>query len=125
MIDFKPDRLGHCIYLSKQQIKQVAEMGIPVEVCPTSNVASTQCSLASFLPHIKEFEMFKHNTVICCDDTLLFNTNLSMELFEFSKAVEQYDNASLKEKLIRNVDAIFYDNDEYKQALKDELRTKY
>jgi len=85
-------------------------MNIPVEVCPSSNVASTQCSLASFLPHIKEFQNYNQNMVICCDDTLLFNTNLSMELFEFAKAVEKYDLDALKSQLIRNIDAIFYDN---------------
>jgi adenosine deaminase len=41
MIDFKPDRLGHCCYLNPEQLKQVVDLGIPIEVCPTSNVATT------------------------------------------------------------------------------------
>lgn len=40
MIDFKPDRLGHCCFLTKDQIKQVVDLEIPVEICPTSNVAA-------------------------------------------------------------------------------------
>ena len=63
--------------------------------------------------------------IVCCDDTLLFNTNLSMELFEFAKAVEKYDNEAIKRQLIRNIDAIFYDNDEFKMNLKREIETKY
>ena len=30
------------------------------------------------------------NLVICCDDTMLFNTNLSMEMFEFIKAAKYF-----------------------------------
>jgi len=51
---------------------------------------------------------------ICCDDTLIFNTNLSMELFEFCKAVERYDHQDIKHHMMRNIDAIFYDNEEFK-----------
>lgn len=48
--------------------------------------------------------------IICCDDTLLFNTNISMELFEFAKAVKITEVSDLKELLIKNVDAIFYED---------------
>ena len=108
MIDFKPDRLGHCCYLSNDQIKQVVDLNIPVELCPTSNVAATQCGLVSFLKHLQEFSRLNHNLVICCDDTLLFNTNISAELFEYAKAIKEYDPEKIKDLLIRNVDAIFY-----------------
>lgn len=112
MIDFGPDRLGHCCYLSKEQIKQVVKLSIPVEICPTSNVAATQCGLPQFLPHLKEFKKYENaNLIICCDDTFLFNTNVSMELFEYVKAMEIKEPEQIKNLLIRNVDAIFL-NDE-------------
>ena len=85
-------------------------MNIPVEICPSSNVATTQVGLVEFLPHMHEFQKYKHNMIICCDDTLLFNTNISMELFEFAKAVKITEVSDLKELLIKNVDAIFYDD---------------
>ena len=40
MISFKPDRLGHCCYLTDEQFALVHELEIPVEVCPTSNLAT-------------------------------------------------------------------------------------
>lgn len=108
MIDFGPDRLGHCIFLSPEQIKQVVDLGIPVELCPTSNVAGAQCAIVELLPHLKEFSKYEDaNIIVCCDDTLLFNTNLSMELFEYAKAVKMTESAQLKKHLIRNIDAIF------------------
>ena len=125
MLDFKPDRLGHCCFLNNDQIKQVVDAGIPVELCPTSNVAATQCGLVSFLKHLKEFSRLNHNLVICCDDTLLFNTNISAELFEYAKAVGLYELEDLKAMLIRNVDAIFLDGDEFKDELKAEIKDKY
>lgn len=119
MIDFKPDRLGHCCFLSKDQIKQVVDLNIPVEICPTSNVAATQCHLVPFLPQLKEFAQYNHNMIVCCDDTLLFNTNISMELFEYAKAVGMLDKEELKALVKKNVDAIFYDDEQYKGHLKD------
>ena len=102
------------------------ENKIPVEICPTSNVAATQCGLAQFLPHLKEFKKYEEaNLIICCDDTFLFNTNLSMELFEYTKAMGIQDNDNIKSQLIKNVDAIFSDDNDYKQRLKDEIFNKY
>ena len=48
-----------------------------------------------FLKHLVEFWKLKHNVIMCCDDTLLFNTNSSQELFEFAKAMK-VDAQSLK-----------------------------
>ena len=97
----------------------MVDLNIPVEICPTSNVAATQCNLVPFLPHLKEFAKYNHNMIVCCDDTLLFNTNISMELFEYAKAVGMFDKEELKALATRNVDAIFYDDEEYKDYLKN------
>lgn len=114
MIDFNPDRLGHCCFLTKEQIKQTVDMNIPVEICPTSNVSTTHSGLAQFLKHAQEYNRLDHNVIICCDDTLLYNTNLSMELFEYCKSFRIYDKEKIKQLLIKNVDAIFLDDPEFK-----------
>ena len=88
-------------------------------------MATTQCGLPAFLPHLKEFYNLGHNLVICCDDTLLFNTHISAELFEYAKAVGLYELEDLKAMLIRNVDAIFLDSEEFKNELKAEIKDKY
>ena len=38
MITFIPERLGHCIYLTEEEVKQVVDEKIPVELCLTSNL---------------------------------------------------------------------------------------
>jgi adenosine deaminase len=77
MIDFKPDRLGHCCFLSDDQMQQVVDANIPVEICPTSNLAA--CPLATglvkYLPHLLKLHNKGANIVICCDDTMLFSTH--------------------------------------------------
>lgn len=86
MIDFKPDRLGHCCYLSAKQLEEVHSLGIPVEVCPTSNLAVVPeaCRMVSQLPHLKKLVELQADFSICCDDTMLFSTCLSSELFEYA-----------------------------------------
>ena len=125
MIDFKPDRLGHCCYLTKEQIQQVVDLNIPVEICPTSNVAATQCGLVQFLKHLQEFARLKHNMIVCCDDTLLFNTNISAELFEFAKATQLHEKEDIKQMLIRNVEAMFCQDEEFKEEFKKEIKERY
>jgi adenosine deaminase len=87
MINFKPDRLGHCCYLTKEQLELVHELAIPVEVCPTSNLATVPDAgnLVSHLPHLMALHALNHNIIICTDDTMLFSTNISTELFEYAK----------------------------------------
>mmetsp|Transcript_2060 Transcript_2060/g.3645 ORF Transcript_2060/g.3645 Transcript_2060/m.3645 type:complete len:175 (-) Transcript_2060:278-802(-) len=125
MIDFAPDRLGHCCYLTKQQIKEVCDKNIPVEICPTSNVVATQCAMISMLPHLYEFKSHNHNLIVCCDDTLIFNTNQSMELFEFAKAAQIGSSEELKKLLSGNVDAIFYDNQQFKDSLRADIQASF
>ena len=91
-------------------------LGIPVEICPTSNMQTVQSGVINMLSHLNEFNKLKHNVVICCDDTskrhpyyneiVLFGTNISNEMFEYAKAVGG-DIKQIKELLLRNVDSIF------------------
>jgi len=37
ILDFRPDRIGHAIYLPDDVVKKLEEDPIPIEVCPTSN----------------------------------------------------------------------------------------
>lgn len=42
MLAFKPDRLGHALFLEPQHIRNVLDSGIPIEICPTSNRLTLQ-----------------------------------------------------------------------------------
>lgn len=58
-----------------------------------------------------------HNIIICTDDTMLYSTNLSTEMFEYIKAFN-VPAAEMKALLLRNVEAIF------DETCKDWLRAK-
>jgi adenosine deaminase len=75
---------------SDVQIEQVNTLGIPIEVCPTSNLsfAPSASGLVSRLPHLQQLVLLDHNIIICCDDTMLYSTNLSTEMFEFANAFQ-------------------------------------
>ena len=78
ILDFKPDRLGHCNYLSDTEFQKILEDRIPVELCPSSNIHTM--GLESVQDH--HFGMFwknRHPICICTDDTLLLDTTLSKE----------------------------------------------
>jgi len=79
-----------------------------VEICPTSNLAVVKeaRNLVMFLPHLKRFHELAHNITICTDDTMLFSTNISTELFEYCKAFD-VTSERLKEIMLKSVDAIF------------------
>lgn len=73
-------------------------------------MAATQCGLVQMLKHIHLFKKHKGNMIVCTDDTFLFNTNLSMELFEFCKAIDLHDASEIKQMLIRNLEGVFADD---------------
>jgi adenosine deaminase len=97
--------------MSVDEIRETARREIPVELCVSSNVATTQCGVPALLPHLKELYSLKHNLVICCDDTMLFGTNISNEMFEFAKAVNA-TTADLKQLLLRNAEGALFAMDE-------------
>ena len=66
--------------------------------------------MPALLPHLKEFYNLTHNLIICCDDTMLFGTNIANELFEFGKAVKA-TTRDLKAQLERNVNVIFAEDE--------------
>ena len=110
MIEFKPDRLGHCCFLNEDQLKWIHEQGIPVEVCPTSNLAVVKEALNEVgrLPHLKVLQDLNARFSICCDDTMLFSTNISTELFEYAKGF-RLTGKQLKERMELACEAIFDD----------------
>ena len=93
---------------TREQIHQVKLLGIPVEVCPSSNLACVLSAerIVNKMAHLIELVEIDHNIIICCDDTMLFSTNLSSEMFEFANGF-QVSSSELKARLLQNVDAIF------------------
>ena len=68
--------------MNDDQFNKIHELGIPVEVCPSSNKATMKLSVMSQLSSVKTLHKLGAVIIPCCDDTMLFNTNMMIQLFE-------------------------------------------
>jgi len=112
MISFKPERLGHCCFLSPMQLDKVINEGIHVEVCTTSNLAvcTDAMNLVANLRHLKHLHSAQASFSINTDDTMLFSTNLSTEWFEYAKAFN-LTCLQMRAQTLKAVDAAFCDEE--------------
>jgi len=122
MIDFKPDRLCDCYNLSKEQIKQIAELRIPLAMSPRPVKIDKSYNKPDRVNVFEWFRKLKHNLIVCCNNTLLYNTNISLELFEYAKEAEIYDEESLKLMLCENAEALFWDDEVYIEELQKKIK---
>lgn len=96
ILNFRPDRIGHCNYLSERCENLVKDLRIPMEICPSSNMATI--GLGSMVDHhFGKFYGFDHPIAICTDDTLLFDTDISKE---YKLVADAY---CLEEKDFKNI----------------------
>lgn len=105
ILDFKPTRLGHFNFRTKEQEERVLHERIPLELCPTSN------TLTMNLPNLTEhhFHIFythQHPLTICTDDSGLMNCSLSSELFAIAQTFH-LTKKQLYEFLLQTTNLIF------------------
>ena len=82
ILDFQPDRIGHGVCLSEDARLHILEKGIPVEVCLTSAYMAKMLKTRQDVhPWLLEYFRNGHPISIATDDPLVFNVNLSHELF--------------------------------------------
>lgn len=74
IIEFGPERIGHFLHFTEDQLQKVIEKGIVIEICPSSN--SHFCEGHNFLELLKG-GLRKYS--ICTDDILLCDSVLSQE----------------------------------------------
>jgi len=104
ILEFGPDRLGHFNYFDEKLLEMALKKKIPLEICPSSNV----CTLG--LKSLKEhhFGVFlkeKYPMSICTDDTGVFDTDLSKELYEMFRNFEM-NVKEVKEFLLRSLECV-------------------
>ena len=105
MIAFKPDRLAHGCYL-KENLSTIMGYSIPMECCPSSNYATLGLASYSKVPNVAEYLQCNYCFSINTDNTILFQTNISQEIYEimsaFKLSIEQ-----MRQIQLRSVDSIF------------------
>lgn len=79
ILEFRPDRLGHCSFLNELHKKKIKEFSIPIEICFSSNIMTM--GIRADQHHFKQLYEEKFKLALCTDDTLLFDTCLNKEFF--------------------------------------------
>jgi adenosine deaminase len=85
VLDFKPQRLGHCCVLSESSRRRMLESRIPLELCPTSNTLTLHLPDFSFHPQTQCWLQNGYPLAVCTDDSGVFNVTLTDELVLVSK----------------------------------------
>lgn len=108
ILQFGPDRLGHCVFLPKECENLIMHNKIPMEICPSSNMAG--CNIEHMSQHhFGIFYQVDHPMCVCTDDTLLFDTNLTKEL---ELVVQAYDlTINQVKNIIENTAAMAFTKD--------------
>lgn len=84
---FKPDRLGHFVCFSQNDLALVQNNRIPIEICPTSNLVTKAVDDISQHPFGRLFAM-NHPITLCTDDCGVFKISLSSEYCQISNAFQ-------------------------------------
>ena len=118
ILTFKPDRIGHFNYFNEEQLNKLIELKIPVETCPTSNKFTME--LNEYKEH--HFKIFMEREVpfcVCTDDTVVFDTDISQELYRICSAFDLSEDQA-KETINRSIDCIFEES--LKKSFKEKIR---
>merc|ERR1712096_7947 len=123
ILDFEPDRMGHCCKMGEEARERMYKSGIPIEVCPTSNVKTRCAPSYEDHPHRKHlFDKEKPTMIICTDDSGVFNIDLT---HEYMKLCHDASRDQVKELIRRGLSTIFLkdgkEKDDFVKAFKEEL----
>jgi aminodeoxyfutalosine deaminase len=116
------ERIGHGTSSAQdpELLAHLAQAGIPLEVCPSSNVATR--AVASLEEHpIRAFRDAGVRVTINSDDPPMFGTTLNRE-YEIAARLLDLDEQGVRDLAVAAVDAAFLD-DAAKQALRAGIET--
>jgi len=85
VLSLKPNRIGHACFLNSELREAMMNAKIPLELCLTSNVCTA--SVESYNDHhFEHFYAKEYPVCLCTDDMGVFDTTLSKEYVEASRA---------------------------------------
>ena len=119
-IEFGAARIGHGVRISEdaELMKLVAEKGIALEMCPTSNRITKACENMEAYP-IREFISRGIKVTVNTDDMAICRTTLADE-FEYIEKMYSITEQEKKNLLLNAAEAAFC-SDEYKSELKEKI----
>jgi len=120
-IDLGTERIGHGVYLHKDPTLEahVVELGIPLEVCPTSNLQVSGI-MDSYADHpLKRYFDLGIPVTLNTDNRLMSHVDLSHEYKVVAKAFD-WGEAEIRKLAETSITASFA-NDEVKATLLDEI----
>jgi adenosine deaminase len=121
LIECKPMRMGHGIYVNEKGVKLMNKYNIDCEICLTSNIVSR--SIDKFDNHpIAANKNYKGKLFFCCDDKGLFRTCLTNELFiainNYYKDLDESKQKNIIKKLCLNgINASFLEDNIKKELI--------
>lgn len=120
VLEMGANRIGHGVYLHKDPAteKQVAEQGIPLEVCPTSNLQISGI-MESYADHpLKRYFDLGIPITLNTDNRLMSDIDLTHEYQAVADAFG-FDEQQIRQISLNGIEAAFAP-----ESVKDELRTK-
>ena len=119
ILNFKPDRLGHALWLDDECTGKIGREKIPVEICPTSNLRTLELSVHSQHPTLQRWLQMNHPISICTDDSGVFNTNITNE---YRILAREFDLTSAQIlSIARNTIEQIFECEEVKESLQKEF----
>ena len=86
MLAFRPDRLGHALWLAPGWVASLLGDPAPIEVCPTSNLATLELDDLRAHPTLGRWLREGYPVCLCTDDPGVFATSLSAEYLRVARA---------------------------------------
>lgn len=123
LLNYGIDRVGHFYHFEENEIDFVKENGIMIETCPSSNFLTNE--LTSVKEHVLG-RFIEDNMLfsICTDDLLLFDQELSEEIFLVSQNFD-FGLDRIRDMSLNAVDKSFLREDVVKASLKREIEEAY
>lgn len=118
---FKPERVGHYVYATDEEIDTLKSYGGLVEICPTSNIITGEMEHLGLHP-VAKFVEKDVKFSICTDDLLLFDKNVSEEIYYISEAhPEIFDLDRIQKCQVDAIECSFLKDDVLKQKILKEI----
>mmetsp|Transcript_30676 Transcript_30676/g.62370 ORF Transcript_30676/g.62370 Transcript_30676/m.62370 type:complete len:383 (-) Transcript_30676:143-1291(-) len=125
ILAFKPQRLGHALWLEKRHIGHLLSLQNPppVELCPTSNVKTLRLTDFDTHPTARLWLDEKYPICINTDDTGVFFTNAGEEYHLFAKAMN-LDSAEIAEISMNSIGISFLRDDAKRAGIVAEMKSR-